>query len=155
MNWLFCLLILIIWNIFILLLVNRYTTNVNYFRTSQLHAKPHTKPPINIKRCIMKVSMNKLDSHTHDNTLNAWAPRATLMKTSSSVVSARPHAKTVNLLFAFSTAWNTSAILTSCLGNSNFWVPDMWYILLAFGERCRTKLSTSCSWSEDVVIVNT
>lgn len=70
-----------------------------------------------------------------DHTLNACTPRATLMKTSSNVVSARPQAKTVNLLFAFSTALNTSAILISCFGSSHFWVPDMWYIFVCiWGE---------------------
>uniref|UniRef100_A0A7C9F3A4 Uncharacterized protein n=1 Tax=Opuntia streptacantha TaxID=393608 RepID=A0A7C9F3A4_OPUST len=77
------------------------------------------------------------------------------MKTSSKVVSATPHAWTVNLFLAFSTALKTSAILTSFFGISNFWVPDMWYIFWAFGESSRTILSTSASLSEELVIVNT
>jgi hypothetical protein len=41
----------------------------------------------------------------------------------------------LNRRFALSTAWNTSAIFNSCFGSSNFWVPEIWYILLAFGDK--------------------
>ncbi|KAK8265785.1 hypothetical protein V6Z12_D12G201600 [Gossypium hirsutum] len=98
--------------------------------------------------------IRRRECENHDNILTTCTPRATLMKTSSRVVSAKPHANTVNLLFAFSTAWNTSAILTSCFGISNFCVPEIQYILLAFRERYCTMFSTSSSLLEDVVIMN-
>ncbi|KAL6281660.1 hypothetical protein ACE6H2_018541 [Prunus campanulata] len=86
----------------------------------------------NIQQLIMLKSSTTLGFHiSYDE---AVAAAATLMKTSSKVVSTTPHANTGNLLFANSTAWNTSAILTSFLGSSNFCVPDSRYVLFAVGD---------------------
>lgn len=107
-----------------------------------------------MRDCSMTRTTTKI-STSYERLLDDCALRATLINTSSKVVSTKPHAWMVNLLFANSTALKTSAILTSCFGISNFWVPDMWYTLFALGESRRTKFSTSSSWSEDDVIVNT
>ena len=80
---------------------------------------------------------------------------ATLMKTSSSVVSARPQARMLSLLFASSMARNTSEIFNPSLGTSNFCVPETRDTLFAAGEMDLASLSTSSSSPAGAVTVST
>ena len=102
------------------------------------------------------VTVHEITITDHDNLASPLlASLATLINTSSKVVSANPHAWMLNLVFAFSTARKTLAMVTSDFGNSNFCVPESPYTFVAFGDIFCNISKTDCSSCWAVVMEKT